>query len=81
MVVLILSLKIRNLIVLLLIKNHTSQKAQSEERDPKKRSRNRKQKDRFQKRERDKGQPAKTRKQDRLLKIKKQRRQTTNVIL
>ena len=59
MVVLILSLKIRNLIVLPLIRNHRSKKAQSEEREPKKRSRNRKQKDRFQKRERDKGQPAK----------------------
>ena len=39
-------------------------KAQSEERDPKKRSRNRKQKDRFQKRERDKGQPAKNSKKN-----------------
>ena len=57
-------------------------KAQSEEREPKKRSRNRKQKDRFQNENATRDNQPKTRKkQDRLLKIKKQRRQTTNVIL
>ena len=50
----------KELIVLPLIRNHRSKKLKSEEREPKKRSRNRKQKDTFPKNEkRDKGQSTK----------------------
>ena len=82
MVVLILSLKIRSPIVLLLIRNHRSKKLnqKKESRRSVRAIANKKIVSKNENATRD-SQLITRKKQDRLLKIKKQRRQTTNVIL